>query len=413
MGASKWGHFALCLNSLSLLTMLSLFGFDSLLVRYISEYYHKKEFSKIKKLYYQTFSMAFVFSLLVCLCVVLFSSKFSSLFFNKANMKPWMLTVAVGIPGYTLFQLNNAVIGGMKKMILYGFFQNIIVFGLTIILFLGLKDTIFPIYFGRFMKGGILLMVTYIIVIYLSLLINLIYVFRNLNFLSTTKSVSLSLSDTINFAYPFFTSSFLILILTSTGLYFLGILRSDTDVGIYDIATKVSYAISIVLTSVNAIATPKFSQYYSRKQYSLLSQTSRQSSKLLFWVTLPIFLLIILFPGKLLSLFGEEFRAGAPALILLAIANFICSISGTVGNLLKMTDNQNIFQNILIASTVLNIFLNSILTPKYGSFGAAISASAGIIFWNICSVYYAYKKLGILTIYIPFMRKPKQILLEE
>lgn len=357
--------------------------------------------------------MAFVFSLLVCLCVVLFSSKFSSLFFNKANMKPWMLTVAVGIPGYTLFQLNNAVIGGMKKMILYGFFQNIIVFGLTIILFLGLKDTIFPIYFGRFMKGGILLMVTYIIVIYLSLLINLIYVFRNLNFLSTTKSVSLSLSDTINFAYPFFTSSFLILILTSTGLYFLGILRSDTDVGIYDIATKVSYAISIVLTSVNAIATPKFSQYYSRKQYSLLSQTSRQSSKLLFWVTLPIFLLIILFPGKLLSLFGEEFRAGAPALILLAIANFICSISGTVGNLLKMTDNQNIFQNILIASTVLNIFLNSILTPKYGSFGAAISASAGIIFWNICSVYYAYKKLGILTIYIPFMRKPKQILLEE
>ena len=100
------------------------------------------------------------------------------------------------------------------------------------------------------------------------------------------------------------------------------------------------------------------------------------------------------------------FRSAVFALIILAISQAINAMSGSVGTILNMTGKQKEYGNILVVALFINILLNYILIPK-GNFGlnlpidgikgAAIASSFSLIFWNICSVIYIYKKYQVLT----------------
>ena len=46
---------------------------------------------------------------------------------------------------------------------------------------------------------------------------------------------------------------------------------------------------------------------------------------------------------------------------------------------------------------VCNILLNILLIPKFGIEGAAIASAFSMIFWNLSSVLYIYKKYNVLT----------------
>ena len=63
------------------------------------------------------------------------------------------------------------------------------------------------------------------------------------------------------------------------------------------------------------------------------------------------------------------------------------------------------FQNVLIASAILNVVLNYILIPIYDIDGAAIASLISNLFWNILMVFYIKKHLGFYTIYLPGLKR--------
>ncbi len=81
------------------------------------------------------------------------------------------------------------------------------------------------------------------------------------------------------------------------------------------------------------------------------------------------------------------------------IGQFINILCGSVGYILLMTDKQNVFKNIMILATFLNIAMNIILIPLYGINGAAIASSISLILWNVISFVYIYRKYNISTIW--------------
>jgi O-antigen/teichoic acid export membrane protein len=155
----------------------------------------------------------------------------------------------------------------------------------------------------------------------------------------------------------------------------------------------------MTLMAVNSIAAPKFAEFYGSNDISTLGKVARQSTKLIFWTSLPSIVLLGIFPGFFLGLYGPEFKAGTTSLIILAIAQFIAAISGSVGNILQMTGSQKTYQNIILSTTILNISLNLILIPIMGIEGAAIAAFFTIVIRNLVSVVVIKKKYGFLTIY--------------
>ena len=184
----------------------------------------------------------------------------------------------------------------------------------------------------------------------------------------------------------------------------LGLTTNSSEVGIYHTAFKLSMFAAVALMSINSIASPKFAEMYASKNKEGLKKIVHQSTKMIFWVTLPLVVIFFSIPDFLLGLFGEEFKIGMFAFILLSCGKMISAFSGSVGNILQMTGNQNILARILFLGAIINVLLNLILIPKYGINGAAIASTISTVFWNITMVFAVKKKLGFYSFYLPFIR---------
>ena len=180
---------------------------------------------------------------------------------------------------------------------------------------------------------------------------------------------------------------------------------TSSDVGIYFTAFKLSMITSIGLMSINSIASPKFAEMFGRNDIIGLKKVVHQSTKIIFWTSLPLIAIFFVFPEFFLSLFGEEFKIGVTAFIFLSCGKLVSSFSGSVGNILQMTGNQNIYALILFFGAILNVLLNLILIPRYGINGAAIASMSSLITWNLSMVLAVRKKLGFYTFYVPFFKR--------
>jgi len=200
---------------------------------------------------------------------------------------------------------------------------------------------------------------------------------------------------------PMLLTSSLFQVLGWTDVIMLGIFRTEREVGIYNIAMKIAIAVNIISMSISTIAAPKFAELYGQGDLKKLCEVIRNSTKLIFWTSLPVILILMLFPSFLLGIFGEEFKAGVYALLVLTVAQFINASCGSVGFILQMTGKELIFQNIMIGAAIINITLNGLLIPIYGINGAAFASLISVAFWNFMSVFYVRSKLHVVTIYLP------------
>jgi len=185
----------------------------------------------------------------------------------------------------------------------------------------------------------------------------------------------------------------------------LGIFRSEEEVGMYDTAFKIAAASAIVLLAMNAIQAPSFAELHSKGDNKRLKNYVFNSTRLIFYATLPITLLILIFPVQILSIFGPAFSYAWPALCIMAIGNFVNCITGSVGILLQMTGHQRSYNKIITSTAIGSIALNILLIPYWGITGAAISSAIAKIFQNLASVIYAYRKMNIVSIYLPGIHK--------
>ena len=156
---------------------------------------------------------------------------------------------------------------------------------------------------------------------------------------------------------------------------------------------------SIILFSINSIVAPKISELFSQENFIELRKIIKTSSKLMFFLTIPVLILILLFSEFILSFFGEQFVSGVLCLNILIAGQLINVLCGSVGYILNMTEHQNVFKWIIIFSVIINIVLNLVLIPSYGIFGAAFASMISLILWNMLSCIYIYKKFNISTVW--------------
>jgi len=200
-------------------------------------------------------------------------------------------------------------------------------------------------------------------------------------------------------------------IMAWTDKLMLGGMTNSSEVGIYDVAFKLSMIIGIALTSVTSITSPKFAEVYANNEFNRLEKVVRQSTKLTVWSSLPICLILLFLSSNVLGLFGNDFQEGQLVFFILCFARIITAFLGPAGNLLQMTGRQVIYMNVLIVGAIINFSLNLMLIPENNLFsdygisgieGAAVASMCSLVFWNLSMVYYAKREFGFWTIYNPF-----------
>jgi O-antigen/teichoic acid export membrane protein len=178
---------------------------------------------------------------------------------------------------------------------------------------------------------------------------------------------------------------------------FMGFFRPAEEVGVYQAASQVSFILPvIILYAFTAILSPMIADLFRQGERDRLGELYRVSTKWGLYISLPVFLLIVLAPGQvMLAVFGPQFAAGQAALVLLEVGQLVNVGTGSVAPLLVMTGHQNRW--VLLSGSFLGLAVaaNWLLVPRFGMMGAALSTSLALSGLGISGIVLLKRTLGI------------------
>jgi O-antigen/teichoic acid export membrane protein len=185
----------------------------------------------------------------------------------------------------------------------------------------------------------------------------------------------------------------------------LSLLRSASEVGIYNAAVRTTLLLSLIAVAINALYAPIIADHYHHRRYERIQMILKTLIRWCLTLALPIVLAMCLLAEQILSLWGANFAAASPALMVLAVSQLLFITSGLLAFTLLMCGRQYLEVGNVVLVTVLNIVLNLVLIPRYGITGAATAmllSQAVILLIRLVEVRHA---LGV-RLYTPRYLKP-------
>lgn len=185
----------------------------------------------------------------------------------------------------------------------------------------------------------------------------------------------------------------------------LGQLATIEDVGVFTVALRGAELIVLPINVINAVIASKFASLYASKDMDGLQDILTKSTRIILLISIPSAAVLIACSDLILGIFGESFLAGKTTLAIMCIGSVISSGLGSVGLLLTMTGNEALAAKAVIYSLLANVLLNFLLIPSLGVEGAAYSSAISLITLTACYAWWVYKKLGLIP--LPFGRMNK------
>jgi O-antigen/teichoic acid export membrane protein len=189
-----------------------------------------------------------------------------------------------------------------------------------------------------------------------------------------------------------------------TDMYVLGILLDTATVGSYAVAVRTADLTAFVLFAVNATTAPRFSALHAKGDLVELGRFARRVSVMMALAVLPFTLALLLAPGPLLGLFGQEFRVAAGVLQVLALGQFVNVYTGPVGQLLMMTGHEKDMRDNALIFAGVSVLLNLTLIPAFGALGAAVASGLSLALRNLYAAWLVKKRLGFVCLPLPGRR---------
>jgi O-antigen/teichoic acid export membrane protein len=199
------------------------------------------------------------------------------------------------------------------------------------------------------------------------------------------------MKESISYSWPMVPGLLSAWILNLSDRVFIERYFSLRDVGLYSLSYKMAEGLLLFTTSFNKAYEPLF--------FKIANQQDQIEAKRKLFRYNKVYTIILILGALLISLFAKEFTllldAKYSTAYQLVPIIMIGILIGQVGGLF----NRSIYQEkktkqimyLVISSAVVNIILNFLLVPKYGSFGAALSTTITFTFFFIIKYFYSKK----------------------
>ncbi|HLC63399.1 MAG TPA: oligosaccharide flippase family protein [Candidatus Nanoarchaeia archaeon] len=324
-------------------------------------------------------------SILIALLIAYFSKDIAVSFFHAEEMAVLIKIIAIGIPFYTITELNEGIFKGSKNL-KYQIYTSDIIENL-----IRLTITILALLLGYQLMGVVY---AYIFSLMASAITGY-YIIRKkiLPRENLEKKHARSLQKEIMlFSWPAMFTIWLYTATKWTDTLLLGFLDTRTNVGLYNAALPIAAALTIIYTALGSLLIPVLSELHKNNEKNLLKELFVRINRWGVIVTLPIFLVVILFPHQVIQLlFGEKYLAAASALIILALGYFFGVMCGQVGALMNVLGKTKERMIIWLSGGIFSVTLNALLIYKYGLIGAAIATALTFFYLNIATTLYLWK----------------------
>jgi len=402
-GPEVYGLFSLATMLLIFVVAFFSFGLPEGLVRFIPFYRGKNQKSEINFIIKKSFSILISVSLIGGILLFSLSNIISIEIFHNSNLIPFLKIAALTIPFFILANYYLAILRAYEFIGIYSFIlnflQNFIKVGsLLFFIIIGIKTNV--VMYSYFLGILAMFLASYFAFDKYAKII----VEKNLN-INRKKEITKGL---FSYSWPL-----TLLGIASFALYWIdsftiGYFKTVADVGLYNAAIPLAALLMIAPDLIIQLFFPIVTKEYSKKNFKLIEQLSKQVTKWIFIVNLPLTLIMLLFPGAIINLvFGETFLPAEQALRLLAFGSLFGSLSIVPSHLISMMGKSRLMLVNILLMLGLNLILNIILVPKYGLNGAAFST---MIIFVLLSATYIIQNYYYLS-FIPIRRKMLSIAL--
>ena len=373
-GLETLGTFTLIFMLMMVATTISRIGLDIFVVRIIPSLEDKdREISLFLK---EVFKIITIGSIIVSIFIFISSDIINKELFQSIDASNYIMGLVLIILPFTFFNIMPEIFRGFHDIKIYSFFRNLSQ-NLTMTILLGIAVLSGLKYSPIYTLYSAITIITIVMGIVL---------YKFLKEKNIDITIDGKYSDKILIhSYPMFLTSSVMFLMASVDIFMIGHYLNEYQVGIYNICVNLSMVVTFIPMAIGGFISPKIAQAYAKGDTLAIKKLFSNSMKLITIVTIPIFGILYSYPDFFLSIFGKGAMVATTTLLIVNIGFLSEAMTGPVGFILNMTDNQHLFMKILIIALVINVLLNALLIPIYGINGAAIALLSSMLFWTISS----------------------------
>jgi O-antigen/teichoic acid export membrane protein len=382
LGARDLGIYALGMTLVGFISIFNGLGLPQSAVRYVASYVAARKFRQLHALLWRGAGMLIAVNVLFAVIFLALGRWIAIRFYHSpalVSYLPWFaLTMVTG--AVTFFY--GKVLAGYRELGRRTIITNFVGSPLTMLL------TVLLISLGFGLRGYLMGQIFSAVVVCLLLL----WAVRQLTpapaRFSASKGAGLG-REVWSFSAAMLGVGLMEFLMIQVDRVALGFYRGAREVGIYSVAAAVVAYVPLALSSVNQIFSPTISDLHTRGQHILLGRLFQSITKWVIGLTLPLACTIIVFARPLMRIFGPDFEAGWPILIIGTLGQLVNCGVGSVGFLLLMSGNEKRLIKVQTVMAAVMVVLSAALVPRWGIVGAAVAAAitnVGVNGWNMLEV---------------------------
>jgi O-antigen/teichoic acid export membrane protein len=201
--------------------------------------------------------------------------------------------------------------------------------------------------------------------------------------------------ELLAFSAPLMVTATMNMVHSNLDNFVLGYFASTGEVGVYNVAYPLAQLLTVLLTAFGFLFMPIISELHSEGRTAEIVRTYHVVSKWTVLAALPLFLLLVTFPGAVIgATFGEEYVAGGVALAILSLGFFVHVGSGPTGISLMSFGLTRRIMYFNTTTAAANAALNFVLVPRFSYVGAAVATTVGYVVMNALFMAQFHREVG-------------------
>jgi len=386
LGPSDYGLLTLGITILNIASIIGLAGIHHSIGKFVNHYLAKKQHDKVKGILISSFIITASLSILILLILYYSSNFIAESIFNIQGLNTIITIFSIGVPFSVLTQLIKYYFFAFKKAEYVILSESIFEKALNLvflIVLISISASLFTISW------------TYVVTLIISFLVAALLLRSKIkNILRNALKPTFNFKELISFSFPLVLVGIFGTALAWTDTIFIGIFKSNADVGIYNAAYVIASALMIFWLSFGDILYPIMSELYAKNAKGLIRKNFEIVSRWIFIIAFPIFIIVLLFPSMIIFLlFGQSYQRAVSPLSILIIGYFIVTIFGLSEHGLRTFKKTKFLGISTLLVFLMNVALNIMLIPPFGIIGAAIATTFSILIVSLVRLLYFWRIL--------------------
>lgn len=399
-GPEVYGLFSLAIMVVGFFIAFASLGLIEGLVRFIPIYRAKEEKNKISYLIKTSRIILLVSGIFSAAALWILSDFISIGIFHEPKLSIFLKTFSILIPINIFMGFYFSILRSYEKISAYSFGMNI------------LQSASKLSFIGIFILLGVstskTISFSYILAIFISLIFAYFYskIKLSKNFMESTSTSKTEKKDILTkllfYSWPLVLFSIIGSIMFWVDTILIGYFENAYLVGIYNAAVPIAALLVISQEVFVQMFFPMITREMYAKKIQTVRELSKQVTKWICIINIPVLIIILLFPEILINFFfGAEYIFAKNSLRFLALGQSIYAITIVSNNLLLSRGKSKLILGNIIIVSIINFSLNYFLIPIYGITGAAFSTFISLSILSFLAVVENYYFNRIF----PFRRK--------